>query len=351
MTSKGRVAVAMSGGVDSSVAAALLQQEGYEVTGVFIVTWSAPWLPCTWREERQDALRVATSLGLPFETIDASDVYEQEVVEYMVREYAEGMTPNPDVMCNKSVKFGVFYTWAREHGYDYVATGHYAQNGHNQELMRAVDASKDQSYFLWAVPKDVLARTLFPIGTYYKDQVRELASQIGLHTATKKDSQGICFLGQVDIKEFLTHYIDAERGNLLNTKGDVIGYHDGALFYTLGERHGFTVTRKTPNDAPQYVVAKDVRANTVTVAERATTTADVTELTLKDINLLTDKLPRKAEAQYRYHGVRVPVSIETAGSDLVVRFETPEQYVAVGQSLVLYEGNTCLGGGSIQKTA
>jgi tRNA-specific 2-thiouridylase len=208
MVEKKKVLVALSGGVDSSVSAALLLEQGYDVECAFITTWSVPWLPCTWREERRDAMRVAATLHIPFHTIDLSKEYEKNVVTYLIDEYRQGRTPNPDVMCNKHIKFGGFFDWAMKRGFDYVATGHYARVQEREgvfELLAGVDTNKDQTYFLWTLTQEHLAHTLFPIGQFEKPRVRELAEKYFLPTATKKDSQGICFLGKVNMKEFLSH--------------------------------------------------------------------------------------------------------------------------------------------------
>ncbi len=272
------VYVGMSGGVDSSVSVALLQDAGYDVRGVFIRVWSPPWMPCTQEDDRKEAEKVAAHLGIPFEVLDLSETYKKEIVDDMIAEYAAGRIPNPDVLCNKHVKFGGFLAYALSKGADFVATGHYARvaspekgrlfkKGHSAyQLLRGKDNNKDQSYFLWTLGQDALARTLFPIGGYTKPEVRALARDYNLPTATRKDSQGLCFIGHIDLKEFLSHYIEPKEGSVLNGTGDVIGHHDGAHFFTLGQRHGFTITKKGTDDAPHYVVAKDIKENTITVA-------------------------------------------------------------------------------------
>jgi tRNA-specific 2-thiouridylase len=348
----------MSGGVDSSVSAALLQEQGYRVEGAFVVTWTVPWLPCTWREEREDAMRVAQHLGIPFHTIDLSLEYERDVVSYLINEYRAGRTPNPDVMCNKVIKFGGLYAWAMEHGFDYLATGHYARSMRDDadgtyRLYAGLDRNKDQSYFLWTLTGEQLSHVLFPVGALEKRDVRELARSYGLSTAEKKDSQGICFLGDVNMKEFLTHYIDVVPGDVLDTDGAVIGSHDGAILYTLGERHGFRVFVHTPDMPPLYVVAKDVERNTITVApEHAISEALPEEqiIRLAETNWIRPLPP--AEGQYlarlRYRQPLFPVVV-TANDDgtAAVSPETPQRYVPSGQSVVVYDGDECLGGGII----
>lgn len=367
-----RVVVALSGGVDSSVSAALLKEQGYAVAGAFIITWQAPWLPCTWREERRDAMRVAAQLDIPFHTIDLSKEYERDVVDYFVAEYKAGRTPNPDVMCNKYVKFGAFFDWAMEQGFEYVATGHYARvekrvetkedrGDEPYDLLTGIDQNKDQTYFLWTLTQRHLAHTLFPVGGHEKSHVRALAAQYGLPTATKKDSQGVCFLGKIDMKEFLQHYIELAPGTVLDAAGQVIGTHDGAAFFTLGQRHGFSVHAHTPNTEPLYVIAKDVAANTITVAPRNdkhTTEKQLTKtIELTDCNWITTAStpytlpPTPYRARFRYRQLLLPVTLaDCTHTTAAITFDTPQAYVPVGQSLVVYDGEHCLGGGIIAAT-
>jgi tRNA-uridine 2-sulfurtransferase len=281
---KKTVFVGLSGGVDSAVSAMLLKKAGYEVVGVFIKTWHPDFLECNEEEERMDAMRVAARLDISFLTFDFEDVYKKEVADYMIREYKAGKTPNPDVMCNKEVKFGAFLKKAIAMGADFVATGHYAKIGNSvdgigyskksqlqpatRNLQSSPDRAKDQSYFLWTLRQEQLKKILFPIGDFKKAKVRILAKKFNLPVAEKKDSQGICFLGAVDLKEFLKHYIKSKRGKVLNEKGDGIGHHDGAVFYTLGERHGFTITKKIPTDGAYYVVGKDIKRNILIVSQK-----------------------------------------------------------------------------------
>src|SRR5690606_21910140 len=283
-----KVFVGLSGGVDSSVAALRLIKEGYEVVGVFIKVWQPDFLRCDWESERLDAMRVAASLGIPFLTCDAKEAYKKEVGEYFVNEYLAGRTPNPDVMCNRYVKFGAFWEFAKAHGADFIATGHYAQVVKTEdgfELRRGVDAKKDQTYFLWTLTEEDLSHTLFPIGDTPKDEVRSEAKAAGLPTATKKDSQGICFLGQVDIPEFLSHFTKLVKGEVRDTSGKVVGEHKGALLYTHGQRHGFTIFGET-NAAPSYVVAKDLESNTIIVDNEPPIAAENSKLELGNLNII-----------------------------------------------------------------
>lgn len=355
---KKTIFVGVSGGVDSSVAAALLCDQGHDVAGVFIRTWQPDWIECTWRDERRDAMRVCAHLGIPFIELDLSDAYKQGVADYMIAEYRAGRTPNPDVMCNREVKFGGFLKWARERGADYVATGHYAQNIFNNktdqfELTRGVDAAKDQSYFLWTLTQEDLAHVLFPVGHLPKEETRKLAKKYELPTAKKKDSQGICFIGMIDMKEFLGHYIDHAPGDVLNEKGQTIGHHDGALFFTLGERHGFTITEKTTEDKPYYVVAKDIQNNTITVAHDLVRYAQ--EHDTKSFALVatswTANAPQEGKeytAQIRYHGEhKVCVLRNVAAGRAEIILVKPDATIAPGQSVVIYDGDVCLGGGIV----
>lgn len=352
-----RVLVALSGGVDSSVSAALLRDEGYRTEGVFVVTWTAPWLPCTWREEHDDARRVAEQLGIPFHTLDLSDAYERAVVRYMVTEYTEGRTPNPDVMCNKEIKFGALFAWARDHGFDYLATGHYAQCTRDSDtglyrLHAGLDRNKDQSYFLWTLTQEHLAHVLFPVGNLEKRDVRALARHYNLATADKKDSQGICFVGHVDLKEFLSRYVTTTPGNVLSPRGDVLGTHDGALFYTLGQRHGFSVRARSPHDTPLYVTEKDITRNTITVAPQThPLPPGRQDIQLRDTHWVAPDRPVSGTAylaRLRYRQKLFPVTYEETHdcSSTVAPMER-QRYVSPGQSMVLYDGNECLGGGII----
>lgn len=338
------VFVGVSGGVDSSVSAALLKDQGYNVVGVFIRTWQPDFIECTWRDERRDAMRVCAHLDIPFLECDAEEAYKKGVADYMIEEYKKGNTPNPDVMCNREVKFGVFWDFAKAHGADYIATGHYAQNIKN-ELYKGKDASKDQSYFLWTLTKGDLVHTLFPVGHLDKKQVRKLAEKYNLPTATKKDSQGVCFLGLLDMKEFLGHYIKPKKGNVLNEKGEIIGHHDGALFFTVGERHGFTITKQKENSNPLYVVAKDLKNNTITVSETVGKNSyNKKTFEIKNVNWISvaPKLNKKYTAQIRYHGEQLPCTIK----DSTVFFEKPI-LISPGQSIVVYDKNVCIGGGVV----
>ena len=341
-----KVFVGLSGGVDSAVSAALLVQQGYSVTGVFIKIWSPEFLECTWREDRLDAMRVCVALGIPFREIDLSKQYRDEVVENMLTDYQEGITPNPDVLCNEKVKFGHFAQWAFAQGADFIATGHYAQVVHKDgkaHLMRARDAAKDQSYFLYRIEQSVLARSIFAIGHMHKKDVRAHAQKLQLPIADKPDSQGLCFVGQVSLREFLGRFVTIETGVVENMKGIAIGKHDGAVFYTLGQRQGLHLD-STHNGAPQFVVAVDVARNVVRVSPDRSD-ASVREIHIAHMHWISENpsFPISTEMQTRYHEKSVYGEISAEGH--VVFKES--HLAAPGQSLVFYRDEECLGGGII----
>lgn len=344
----------MSGGVDSSVSAFLLQQAGYDVTGVFIRVWQPEGGVCTWKEERRDAMRVAAHLGIPFVTLDLRDAYKKGVVDYMIREYTQGHIPNPDVMCNREVKFGAFYTWAREQGADYIATGHYAQTKHGQ-LYEGVDTNKDQSYFLWTLTEEELTHVLFPIGHLEKKDVRKIGEKAHIPVFDKKDSQGVCFIGHIDMKEFLKEYIKVEEGNVLDTSGNVIGKHQGALLYTHGERHAFTLFSQSTEQKRLYVISKDIARNTITVGdaddlqknnkahEGISLKNTVFRTDTENLHRLTQE--RKVTCRTRYRQEKILVTnMSILDNTLTIELEKAGT-VSAGQSVVLYVDDVCIGGG------
>ncbi len=364
----GKVFVGLSGGVDSAVSAALLKKEGYDVTGVFIKAWSPVGYPlaprsfsgvgCGWREDRRSAMRVAAVLDIPFITLDLEKEYKKEVVDYMIAEYKAGRTPNPDVMCNKEIKFGTFLKFALDNGADYVATGHYARvftspqsrRGRGEarvRLLEGSDKNKDQSYFLWTLTQKQLKHILFPIGHLQKSEVRKLAEKFGLPQAARKDSQGLCFLGKVDMKEFLKEYAGTKKGNVLNEKSEKIGEHEGTILYTIGERHGFTITKKTDRESPLYVVSKNIEKNSIVVSSKHLGRSSqmlTREVKLKDTNLIGKILNKNLLCRIRYRQEKIKCKIKKNK----VIFEKPQMGVSPGQSLVFYGGEICLGGGIIQ---
>ncbi len=350
------VYVGLSGGVDSSVSAALLKDQGYNVVGVFIRTWQPDFIECTWRDERRDAMRVAAQLDIPFRELDLEQEFKTYVADYMIEEYRKGRTPNPDVMCNREIKFGGFKKWALEQGVDFVATGHYAQVKQNKnkefELVVSKDSEKDQTYFLWKLTQEDLEHIMFPVGHLEKKQVRKLAEKYNLSTAVKKDSQGICMLGAVDMKDFLKEYIKPVEGKVLNEQGIAIGNHPGSVFFTLGERHGFTITDKNEIGKVFYIIAKDFKQNTITVSDnpsKSSAAENKKEITIENTNFIQSmQVGDKVKARSRYRATLVDceiVSIKNGTAE--IRFAQPEITASPGQSLVFYKNDVCLGGGII----
>jgi len=342
-----KVFVGISGGVDSAVSAALLKERGHTVIGAFIKIWSPEFLECTWKEDRLDAMRVCAALQIPFREVDLSDAYKKEVVGDMLEKYSSGSTPNPDVMCNQSIKFGHFARWAFENGADMIATGHYARvrevNGAHQ-LVRAADTNKDQTYFLYRISQNILSRTLFPVGEFTKPQVRELAQKFDLPNAKRPDSQGLCFVGDVSMKDFLGRFIELRPGPVVNEEGQTIGTHSGAALYTAGERHGFTAK----GSRVQYVVSVDIAQNTIYVSENREKAAKLSAH-VSDMHWIgaEKSTPFSALAQARYREKPFEVTFTNESGSALAAFREPH-IPARGQSLVLYDGEVCLGGGVIK---
>ncbi len=331
----------MSGGVDSAVAAALLKKNGYDVTGVHMVCWDG----CENSEDRRDAMKVAAVLSIPFLTWDFREKYKKEVYDYMISEYIAGRTPNPDVMCNKQIKFGIFLKKALEAGADFIATGHYVRL-QNSKLFHAKDSNKDQSYFLWTLTQNQLKYCLFPIGGYLKSEVRELAKKFKLPNFKKKDSQGLCFVGKVDFSDFLKEKIPTRAGDILNFSGKKIGIHEGAHFYTIGQRAGLGISGM-PN--PLYVAKKNIAINTITLAEIQNEALYKTEIRLENLNWISNKIPEipfSCLARIRYRQPLQKATSRQAGFKL--HFENPQRAVSSGQSAVFYTlKGELLGGGVI----
>lgn len=359
-----RVYVGMSGGVDSSLTAALLVEQGHEVTGVYMKNWTQdlPGMQCPWAEDLADAKRVAVQLGIPFKVYDFQAEYKQKVVDYMIEEYSRGRTPNPDIMCNEQVKFKLFLETALADGAEMIATGHYARVGNGERLLvigantphnhspfpspcllRPKDANKDQTYFLYRISSEALSKTLFPLGGFEKAEVRKMAEERGLLTASRKESMGICFVGSVGIKEFLSEFIETHPGRIIDRdSGEVVGTHEGAIFYTLGQRHGLDLG----GGLPYYVVGKSMEANEVYVSRNLNDESMWrTELPLSDIHWINDA-PREGESLHvrlRHRGTLLPATLQGD----ILHLETPERAVASGQSAVLYAGDEVLGGGIV----
>ncbi|PJE73547.1 MAG: tRNA 2-thiouridine(34) synthase MnmA [Candidatus Terrybacteria bacterium CG10_big_fil_rev_8_21_14_0_10_41_10] len=394
-----KVFVAMSGGVDSSVAALLLQKSGkYELVGAFIKGWYPSGVACSWRGDRQDAMRVCAKLGIPFITIDAEKEYKKEVVDYMIREYKTGRTPNPDIMCNQKIKFGIFLKKAIELGADFIATGHYVKlsesrgssvsparlirpaahspvlaessrkNGNHADsaaeasetatssrftLFIARDSAKDQSYFLWTLTQNQLKYSLFPLGNLLKGEVRKIAKENDLPTASKDESQGVCFIGEFNMEKFLEKHIKPKKGKILTTSGEVIGEHNGIMFYTIGQRHGFGFGGG--GGGPYYVVDKDIKKNILIVAEeKEEKKFEKKELAIDNVNWVGGAEPdfsRKYQARARY---RQPLQdcrvekINKLGNDgYKIIFSQTQRAITPGQSLVIYDEEEMIGGGVI----
>ena len=372
---KPRIIVAMSGGVDSSVAAAMLVRAGFDVTGGFIKNWSSSKDPlsgeCTWRADRRDAMRVAAALDIPLLTFDFEKQYRERVVAELYRGYEDGETPNPDVLCNEYIKFGLFWDKAKELGFEAMATGHYAQtrlsslsspsghrSGHDRPdrpatLLRGADPEKDQSYFLYRVSQDALAHTLFPIGNLRKTKVRELARKWKLPVAAKPDSQGICFIGKIDLGTFLSAKIKSKSGDIVTPDGKTIGRHDGLHLYTIGQRQRIGVA----GSHPWYVAAKDKATNRLVVVERDDHPwLQAKTLEVDDMHWIagkSPKLPLKARIQARYRTEALPCTISAgSGAGMIqITLRKPLHAAALGQSAVIYRNRECLGGGVIRQIA
>lgn len=404
------VYVGMSGGVDSSVSALILKEQGYKVIGIYMKNWSKdlPGMKCPWAEDLADAKRVAVKLGIDFEVWDFEDAYREKVVEYMLEEFRKGNTPNPDVMCNQEIKFKLFYEEAIKRGADYIATGHYARviDG---KLARAIDENKDQTYFLYRISDESLTHTLFPIGEMLKPEVKKLAEEKGLHNAYKKESMGVCFVGEVGMKDFLKEYIDIKPGEIREIESEkVLGYHEGAVFYTIGQRHGLYlngVTGEVNDGLPYYVVKKDIKNNIVYVSKNLNDEHIwAKKLELKDVfvrqlqpsdsrlarsgpsvfhetelpcsenqvnlifshfvvpslraELRSHRSPLVADSlesevgvavRLRHRAPLIPAKIVLGENNTAtLEFENKIKRPAAGQSAVIYDGENCLGGGIVK---
>lgn len=336
-----KIFVGLSGGVDSAVSAYLLKKAGAQVVGVFIKGWYPEGLPCTWASDRRDAMRVAAHLHIPFTTLDASAEYKGSVLDYLIREYQAGNTPNPDIMCNREVKFGVFFSYALSKGADAIATGHYART-QDGRLFRGKDEVKDQSYFLWGISKEALLKTYFPIGELKKERVRAIAKQAQLPVASKKDSQGICFLGPVSVEDFLRKELTLTKGKAFDEEGYEVGEHDSVLLYTLGER----VSLRNAPPGPWYVSGKRIRENELVVSKKKTPEKETRILLVRDANWFTVIAKTNVEAQFRYHGPVIQGDLQQEEGMFTPLNPLPET-PATGQSLVFYDTDECIGGGII----
>ena len=372
------VFLGMSGGVDSSLSAVLLKEQGYNVVGVYMKNWSKdlPGMKCPWAEDLADAKRVAVKLGIDFRVFDFETEYKQKVVDYMLSEFKAGRTPNPDIMCNQEIKFKLFYETAREQGADLIATGHYARISPHPCLRKAADENKDQTYFLYRISEDALAHTLFPIGDMLKKDVKKLAEEKGLDNAYKKESMGVCFVGEVGMEDFLKEYFEPNPGPIIEIEtGKELGLHEGAIFYTIGQRHGLdlgSANKGADAGLPYYVVKKDITKNIVYVSRNLnaedlwTTELELEDVILREaggINLVEHKgvaqpelrsnpacsgsarlnSPLRVDVRLRHRAPLIPAILK--GNKLI--FEKEIKRPAAGQSAVFYQGDICIGGGII----
>ena len=367
--------IALSGGVDSAVSAYLLQKQGYAVEAAFMKNWSDTAglvkNECPWLSDRREALRAAAFLKIPLHTLDFEKQYQKTVMHYFFKEYKAGRTPNPDVMCNKEIKFKLLYDWAMRKGFDYLATGHYARvyrrgisNSQFQiskqkhfkpqapdfKLLRSNDEFKDQTYFIYNIKSEQLPHLLFPIGGMKKGQVKKMAEKIGLPNAGRKESMGLCFVGKIRLKEFLSQKIKPKSGPIIGPKGEILGKHEGLQQFTIGQRQGL----KVGGSGPYFVCKKDLKGNKLFVTDNPQDKRlFVDEVQLHSVNWVNPpyKLTPKSyklSGRYRHQGELVPLTISKIKTDIYrVQFQHPQKAVASGQSLVLYKGKECVGGGVI----
>ena len=353
--SKTRVVVGMSGGVDSSVAALLLKEQGYDVIGIFMKNWddTDEFGVCTATEDYEDVISVCNDIGIPYYAVNFEKQYWDKVFTYFLEEYKAGRTPNPDVMCNKEIKFKAFLEHAVSLGADYLATGHYAQVVEVDDgvsMLRGKDDNKDQTYFLNQLTQEMLKKVMFPIGHLDKSVVRDKALEAGLSTAKKKDSTGICFIGERNFKDFLGEYLPAQPGAMKTMTGEAMGKHDGLMYYTIGQRHGLGIGGAGD---PWFVVGKDLKENVLLVGQGFHNDALYSEsLTATDMSFTTArKLPKSfsctAKFRYRQPDTNVTVELTEDGAKAIVKFENPVRAITPGQAVVFYDGEECLGGGTI----
>ena len=358
-----KVVLGMSGGVDSSVAAILLKEQGYDVIGVFMKNWEEKDDNgvCLSEEDYKDVIAVSEQLEIPYYSVNFVKEYWDKVFTYFLNEYKRGRTPNPDVMCNKEIKFRAFLDYAMKIGADYVATGHYARIIHEEKdgniksvMLRGVDDNKDQTYFLCQLNQEQLEKVLFPLGNYTKPQIREIAEKYNLKTAKKKDSTGICFIGERNFNEFLSKYLPAKKGNIVNTEGKILGRHDGLMYYTIGQRKGIGIgNTKEGTGEPWFVVDKDLEKNELVVTQGDNSVLYSTGLIATDFNFINkDEItfPLNCTVKYRYRQDDSKAVINKLNeNEYEVIFDKPQKAVTLGQIVVAYNGEKCLGGGVIDK--
>lgn len=358
-----KVVLGMSGGVDSSVAAILLKEQGYDVIGVFMKNWEEKDDNgiCLSEEDYKDVIAVAEQLEIPYYSVNFVKEYWDKVFTYFLNEYKRGRTPNPDVMCNKEIKFRAFLDYAMKIGADYVATGHYARIIHEEKdgniksvMLRGVDDNKDQTYFLCQLNQEQLEKVLFPLGNYTKPQIREIAEKYNLKTAKKKDSTGICFIGERNFNEFLSKYLPAKKGNIVNTEGKILGRHNGLMYYTIGQRKGIGIgNTKEGTGEPWFVVDKDLEKNELIVTQGDNSVLYSKGLIATDFNFINkDEItfPLNCTVKYRYRQDDSKTVINKLNeNEYEVIFDKPQKAVTLGQIVVAYNGEKCLGGGVIDK--
>ncbi|MDR3502485.1 MAG: tRNA 2-thiouridine(34) synthase MnmA [Legionella sp.] len=368
---KKKVLIALSGGIDSAVSAYLLIKQGYDVEAAFMKNWTSTAgllkNECPWLIDRQDALRVAAFLRIPLHTLDFEKQYRDRVMKYFFDEYKKGRTPNPDVMCNKEIKFKLLYDWAIKNGFDCMATGHYAQvhesrnmkHGAEQSILhvssfmlhRSIDEFKDQTYFIYNIKTEQLPHLVFPIGGMKKSAVRTLARKLNLPNAEKKESMGLCFVGKIRLKDFLEQKLKPKSGKIIDQDGKIIGQHPGLFNYTIGQRQGINIGA----NGPYYVTKKDLKTNALYVTNDANDKSLMTkEVQIHSVNWLGELISRPADqpasllGRFRHQGELVPLTIGKISADNYrVIFKKSQKAIASGQSLVIYKGKICLGGGII----
>ena len=365
---KQKVLVGMSGGVDSSVAALLLKKKGYDVYGAFMKNWSDTKNKitgqCAWVEEREHAIKIATKLQIPIITLDFENEYKELVVDEMFKKYKKGITPNPDIDCNQKIKFPMFLKEAKKRGINLIATGHYARikkKKEKYELHRAKDESKDQSYFLYRQSQEDLKHTLFPIRNLTKKKVRKIAKKHNFQNYAKKGTVGICFIGKVNLKDFLSKKIKPKKGKILDPEGNKIGEHDGIYYYTIGQRlgprYGFDLKRQDPKTKRMirwYVAKKDAKKNIIIAAPEGHKILLRKKIIVTDLHLIDEdkkafkkNLPRKVLTRIRQVGELMSTTINKKGNKIIATLDTPITGVSEGQAIVLYDKTKCIGGGVI----
>ncbi len=364
------VFVGLSGGVDSSVSALLLKEQGYNVTGVFIRGWQPDWIPCTWKTDRISAIRTAAYLDIPFITLNLENEYKDKVVAYLLDEYKKGNTPNPDMLCNREIKFGDFLKWSIKNGADFVATGHYSVVSHpfeggvrgGYEMLESNDKEKNQSYFLSQLTQKELSKIFFPIGHLQKSEVRKIAKKNNLPVATRKDSQGICFVGDLEMSEFLKRELKPEKGNVINDQGEIIGTHEGAILYTIGQRHGFKINNFSAEQKHFYVIRKNLDKNTITVSVKTPPNPLLRQegghsqrinLVIRNFsftnNLEDIQNAKKLSMRIRYRGEKIKINFINYNEQKKILEVSCDEKIefAHGQFAVLYDEEKCLGGGEL----